>query len=140
MFKTFNSGSTPKNRTLLLVDFQALDCKGHGKTHGGRRVAITLWGHVMQGMPGETLLRQMGVHSGDPESPGGGRSGTGFPVQPLMRLFHAGNALTQPRHQRFGVGLFFRPTVQGRAGNGQAAACRAGNGQRVDTHDNGLSG
>jgi hypothetical protein len=63
-----------------------------------------------------------------------------FGFQPVLRLLQPGNTVPQPRHQGFGVQLFLRWTVQRWTGDGQAAADRARNWQRVGTHNIKLSG
>ncbi len=61
----------------------------------------------------------------------------------VTALLNAGDMIFQPCKQGFGLQLFLRGQMQlrtGQAGCGQTAADLARKGQRVDTHDTGLSG
>jgi hypothetical protein len=87
----------------------------------------------MQGVAGEALFGQVGVHSFQPKLPGA--AGFGDPLHIAMAggevmagLFNAGDMVLQARQQGFGVQLLFRLMLEewnGRlTSGGQAATSR----------------
>lgn len=108
----FNSGSTPENWTTLPIDCQTQNGQSQGKAHGGGSVAIARGGQVMQSVPVQALVRQMGIHHGDTEVPWlGGFGAAVLPatpgVQPVLVLLDAGDMIAQLADQAAGFALVF---------------------------------